>query len=97
MGLVGKDTKLAGCVDILECYKKKHAPLDSGDVSPLIYTVNRKEEVYNNINGSKMNPLHINLYSSVVIFFLERTAKALPLFLLDDEKEKQMPAIRHVL
>ena len=28
MGLVGKDTKLAGCVDILvECYKKKHAPL----------------------------------------------------------------------
>jgi len=67
MGLVGKDTKLAGCVDILECYKKKHAPLDSGDVSPLIYTVNRKEEVYNNINGSKMNPLHINLYSSVVI------------------------------
>ena len=42
MGLVGKDTKLAGCVDILvECYKKKHAPLDSGDVSQLIYTVNR--------------------------------------------------------
>lgn len=40
MCLVDKDTKLTGCVDILECYKKKCAPLDSGDVSQLIYTVN---------------------------------------------------------